>query len=48
MILRIFLALALAFSVTACGTKTNLLTPSGQKTPKGQLDPSLPPNPINK
>jgi predicted small lipoprotein YifL len=48
MILRTLMALALAFAVSACGTKTNLTTPAGQKTTKGQLDPSLPPNPINK
>ena len=48
MILRMLMALALVFAVSGCGTKTNLETPSGKKTPKGQVDPSLPPSPINK
>ena len=46
MILRLFLALSLAFAVAGCGTKTNLLTPDGKRTPKDQHDPSQPPNPI--
>ena len=48
MILRLLLALTLVFAVSGCGTKTNLETPSGQKTPKSKVDPSLPPSPINK
>jgi len=48
MIGRVLLALALAFSISACGTKTRLETPSGKKTPKDQVDPAQPPQPINK
>jgi predicted small lipoprotein YifL len=46
MILRMFLALALAFAVSGCGTKSNLDLPNGKPTPKNQHDPSQPPNPI--
>jgi hypothetical protein len=46
MILRLCLALALTLSLGACGTKSNLLTPDGKETPKGQTDPSRPPHPI--
>ena len=46
MILRLFLTLALVLAVSGCGTKTNLDLPDGKRTPKGQHDPSEPPNPI--
>lgn len=48
MMLRLALAFSLALSIAACGTKSPLLTPSGDKTPKTQKDPSLPPNPITR
>ena len=48
MILRLVLALSLALSVAACGTKSNLLKPDGDPTPKGQKDPSQPPSPITR
>lgn len=45
-LLRLVLVLSLALAVPACGTKSNLLKPDGDPTPKGQKDPSQPPNPI--
>lgn len=48
MILRILLVIGLAIAVPACGTKSNLITPAGKETPKGQKDPSRPPQPIGK
>ena len=48
MILRILLVIGLAIAVPACGTKGDLLTPSGKETPKGQKDPSRPPQPIGR
>ena len=45
-LLRFALVIGLAFSIAACGTKSTLLKPDGQKTAKGQKDPSEPPNPI--
>jgi len=46
MILRILLVIGLAIAVPACGVKSNLITPAGKTTPKGQKDPSRPPQPI--
>ena len=43
---RVALIIALALSVAACGTKSNLLKPDGNPTPKSEKDPSQPPNPI--
>ena len=43
---RIFLATALALTVSACGVKSDLMKPDGKPTPKDQRDPSRPPNPI--
>lgn len=43
---KIGLALALAFSLSACGVKSDLVRPDGKPTPKDQHDPSRPPNPI--
>jgi len=48
MILRLLLILSLAVSAAACGTKNDLLTPAGKETPKGQKDPSRPPQPIGR
>jgi hypothetical protein len=39
-------AVALAFSLSACGVKSDLVKPDGKPTPKDQHDPSRPPNPI--
>lgn len=47
MTLRLFLIAALAFGVAACGTKTPLERPDGQKSTKTQ-NPSEPPNPIQR
>ncbi|MBS0274043.1 MAG: hypothetical protein JSR55_06495 [Proteobacteria bacterium] len=46
MILRILLIIGLAIAVPACGVKSNLLLPNGKENPKGQKDPSRPPQPI--
>jgi len=46
MILRFVMALALMFSVAACGVKSELVKPDGKPTPKDQHDPSKPPSPI--
>ena len=48
MILRIFLVIGLAISFSACGTKSDLVMPNGKETPKGQKDPSRPPQPIGR
>lgn len=48
MTMRLVLAFGLAFALAACGTKSTLLMPNGKPTPKGQHDPSLPPNPITR
>lgn len=46
MIVRILLIACLAFSLSACGTKTPLDLPNGKPPPKGVKDPSEPPSPI--
>jgi predicted small lipoprotein YifL len=46
MIVRLVLAFSLAFALSACGTKNDLLKPDGKPTPKGAHDPSKPPAPI--
>ncbi len=43
---KIGIALALAFSLSACGVKSDLVRPDGKPTPKDQRDPSHPPQPI--
>jgi len=48
MILRIALIATLAFSVSACGVKNDLLLPNGKETPKSEKDPSKPPQPIGR
>jgi predicted small lipoprotein YifL len=40
---RVILAIALAFAVASCGVKNDLVLPDGKPTPKGQKDPSKPP-----
>ena len=47
-LLRLVLVLSLALAVPACGTKSNLLKPNGDPTPKGQKDPAQPPVPITR
>ena len=39
---------ALAFLVTACGVKNDLVKPNGQATRKDEPDPSKPPYPIGR
>ncbi len=46
--LRLVLLVGLALAVAACGTKSNLLKPDGNPTPKSEKDPSQPPNPITR
>ncbi len=46
MTLRLVLVLALVLSLGACGVKNDLVLPDGKPTPKGQQDPSKPPQPI--
>jgi predicted small lipoprotein YifL len=43
---RLVVVLSLALAIAACGTKSDLLKPNGDPTPKSQKDPSQPPNPI--
>jgi predicted small lipoprotein YifL len=44
--MRFLLALLLAFGISACGVKSELVKPDGKPTPKDQRDPSRPPQPI--
>ncbi|HWU24761.1 MAG TPA: hypothetical protein VN154_00030 [Rhizomicrobium sp.] len=46
--LRLVVAIGLALTIAACGTKSNLLKPDGNPTPKSEKDPSQPPNPITR
>lgn len=46
MILRIALVALLSLSVISCGVKNELNLPNGKETPKGEKDPSQPPQPI--
>ncbi len=48
MTLRLLLALAVAFSLAACGVKGDLEKPNGQPAPKSDKDNSRPPNPIGR
>jgi hypothetical protein len=41
--MTIFLMMGIAVAVGSCGVKSDLLTPDGKPTPKGQKDPSKPP-----
>jgi predicted small lipoprotein YifL len=46
MILRWAVAALVAFSLIACGVKTNLELPNGMQADKKRPDPSLPPQPL--
>ena len=46
MILRWAVAALVAFSLIACGVKSNLELPSGMQVDKKRPDPSLPPQPL--
>ena len=48
MIRRVLALLAMALALTACGVKTDLLMPSGKKTPENHQDPSQPPHPLGR
>ncbi len=45
-IVSVFAATALAFALSACGVKSDLVRPDGKPTTKDQRDPSRPPQPI--
>ena len=40
---RVALILMLAFAVSSCGVKNDLVLPDGKPSPKGEKDPSKPP-----
>jgi predicted small lipoprotein YifL len=40
---RVALILTLAFAVSSCGVKNDLVLPDGKPSPKGEKDPSKPP-----
>ena len=42
------LFVVLAFAVTACGVKNDLVKPNGQATSKDEHDPSKPPYPLGR
>jgi predicted small lipoprotein YifL len=48
MILRFLVVLALMLPAAGCGTKSELLLPSGKPSPRDQNDPSQPPSPISR
>lgn len=48
MILRWTLAILLALSLAACGTKSPLDYPNGKQPTKDERDPSRPPQPIGR
>lgn len=41
--LRLILAVAVALTAASCGVKSDLVTPDGKPTAKGEKDPSKPP-----
>jgi predicted small lipoprotein YifL len=43
---KLLLFIVLAFAVTACGVKNDLVKPNGQATSKDEHDPSRPPYPL--
>jgi predicted small lipoprotein YifL len=45
---KLFLFVMLAFAVTACGVKNDLVKPNGQTNTKDQPDPSKPPYPLGR
>lgn len=48
MILRLLLVLSISLAAVSCGTKSDLVTPSGKDTPSGEKDPSKPPHTLGK
>ena len=47
-LLPVLLLTVLAFAVSACGVKNDLIKPNGQATKKDDHDPSKPPYPIGR
>ena len=45
---KLLIFVALAFAVTACGVKNDLVKPNGQPTQKDENDPSKPPYPLGR
>ena len=45
---KLLLFIVLAFAVTACGVKNDLVKPNGQSTSRDEPDPSRPPYPIGR
>jgi len=43
---RFALLLLAALLLAGCGTKSDLVTPSGKPTPANEQDPSKPPRPL--
>ena len=48
MMLRLVIVVSFALALSGCGVKSDLLMPNGKETPKGQKDPSRPPQPIGR
>jgi hypothetical protein len=48
MIVRMLIVIGLAMWLPACGTKSELDLPNGKSSPKNQVDPSQPPQPISR
>lgn len=46
MIRRLLMLSAVLLVLAGCGVKSSLVMPNGKPTPKGQQDPSRPPNPL--
>jgi hypothetical protein len=47
-LLPVLLLTVLAFAVSACGVKNDLIKPNGQATKKDDHDPSKPPYPLGR
>ena len=41
---RFAILVVLSLAVAACGVKNDLVKPTGQSSPRGETDPSRPPN----
>jgi predicted small lipoprotein YifL len=48
MLPRLLLLAVLAFAVTACGVKNDLVKPNGQTAPHDEHDPAKPPYPLGR
>jgi hypothetical protein len=45
---KLVLLVVLAFAVSACGVKNDLVKPNGQAAKKDEADPSKPPYPLGR